>query len=123
MKTFFLMTPIILALGLTGSGCKDASETPRTGGPVADRSANGTNKMSYNKMSDSDLEKAIKAKFESDTHTRQANLSVDAEANENKVSLKGTVLSQEIRTKAVESARSVHPGLIINDEIEVRPAG
>jgi osmotically-inducible protein OsmY len=118
MKTLFLMTPIILALGLTGSGCKDASETPRTGGPVADRSANGTNKMS-----DSDLEKAIKAKFESDTHTRQANLSVDAEANENKVSLKGTVLSQEIRTKAVELARSVHPGLIINDEIEVRPAG
>ena len=119
MKTFFLMTPIILALGLTGSGCKDASETPRTGGPVAERSANGTNKM----MSNSDLEKAIKAKLESDTQTRQANLSVDAEANENKVSLKGTVLSQEIRTKAVELARSVHPGLTINDEIEVRSAG
>jgi osmotically-inducible protein OsmY len=120
MKTFFLMTPIILALGLTGSGCKDASETPRAGAPVAERSANGTNN---NKMSDSDLEKAIKAKLESDTQTRQANLSVDAEANENKVSLKGTVLSQEIRTKAVELARSVHPGLTINDEIEVRPAG
>lgn len=119
MKTLFLMTPIILALGLTGSGCKDASETPRTGGPVAERSANGTNKM----MSNSDLEKAIKAKLESDTQTRQANLSVDAEANENKVSLKGTVLSQEIRTKAVELARSVHPGLTINDEIEVRSAG
>jgi osmotically-inducible protein OsmY len=120
MKTFFLMTPIILALGLTGSGCKDASETPRTGRPVAERSTNGT---LNNKMSDSDLEKAIKAKLESDTQTRQANLSVDAEADENKVSLKGTVTSQEIRTKAVELTRSVHPGLTINDEIEVRPAG
>jgi osmotically-inducible protein OsmY len=121
MKTFFLMTPIILALGLTGSGCKDASETPRTGRPVAERTTNGT--INNNKMSDSDLEKAIKAKLESDTQTRQANLSVDAEADENKVSLKGTVTSQGIRTKAVELARSVHPGLTINDEIEVRPAG
>ena len=119
MKAFFWMTPIILSLGLTASGCKDASETPMTGGPVAERSADGT----ANKMSDSDLEKAIKAKLESDTQTRQANLSVDAEANENKVSLKGTVPSQEIRAKAVELARSVQPGLSVNDEIEVRPAG
>jgi osmotically-inducible protein OsmY len=74
-------------------------------------------------MSDADLEKAIKAKLESDTQTRQANLSVDAETSENKVSLKGTVPSQEIRTKAVELAKSVQPGLTINDEIEVRPAG
>lgn len=116
MKIFFWMTPIILSVGLIVPGCKDAPESSRTDGPVTERSADG-------KMSDADLEKAIKAKLESDTQTRQANLSVDAETSENKVSLKGTVPSQEIRTKAVELAKSVQPGLTINDEIEVRPAG
>jgi osmotically-inducible protein OsmY len=74
-------------------------------------------------MSDSDLEKAIRAKLESDEATRQANLSVDADADENKATLKGRVTSQDVRTKAVELARSVQPGLTVNDEIEVQPAG
>jgi osmotically-inducible protein OsmY len=74
-------------------------------------------------MSDSDLEKAIRAKLESDEATRQANLSVYADADENKATLKGKVTSQDVRTKAVELARSVQPGLTVNDEIEVQPAG
>lgn len=72
-------------------------------------------------MSDSDLAKAIRAKLESDEATRQANLSVDADADENKATLKGKVTSQDVRTKAVELARSVQPGLTVNDEIEVQP--
>ncbi len=117
MKKLFLMTPIVLAVGFSIAGCKDTSDKPMTNAPVAERLADGT------KMSNSDLEKAIKAKLESDAQTRQANLSVDAAANENKVSLKGTVASQEVRTKAIELAKSVQPGLTINDEIEVKPAG
>ncbi len=117
MKRPFLMTSIVLAVGVSIAGCKDASDKPMSNGPVAERRADGT------KMSDSDLEKAIKAKLESDTQTRQANLSVDAEANENKVSIKGTVFSHEVRTRAIELAKSVQPGLTINDEIEVKPAG
>ena len=117
MKRPFLMTSIVLAVGVSIAGCKDASDKPMSNAPVAARRADGT------KMSNSDLEKAIKAKLESDTQTRQANLSVDAEANENKVSIKGTVFSHEVRTRAIELAKSVQPGLTINDEIEVKPAG
>lgn len=117
MKKLFWMTPIVLTLGFTLPGCKDASDTPSTNAPLAERPADGT------KMSDADLEKAIKAKLESDAQTRQANLSVNAATAENKVSIKGTVPSQDVRAKAIELARSVQPGLTINDEIEVRPAG
>ena len=117
MRKFFWVTPLVWTVGFTLPGCKDSSETPKTYPPAAETRADGT------KMSDSDLEKAIKAKLESDTQTRQANLSVDAEANENKVSIKGTVPSQEVRTRAIELVRSVQPGLTIDDKIDVRPAG
>jgi hypothetical protein len=33
------------------------------------------------------------------------------------------VASQDLRTKAIELAKSANPGVTINDEIEVRPAG
>src|SRR5262245_21147734 len=117
MKKLFWITPIVLTVGFTLPGCKDASDRPSTNAPVAERSADG------GKMSNADLEKAIKTKLESDEQIREAKLSVDADAKDNKVSLKGTVLSQEIRTKAVELAKSVQPGLTVNDEIEVKPAG
>lgn len=117
MKTLFLMTPIVLAVGFSITGCKDTSNKPMSNAPVAEKAADGT------KMSNADLEKAIKAKLESDTQTREAKLSVDAAASENKVSLKGTVFSHEVRTRAIELAKSVQPGLTINDEIEVKPAG
>jgi osmotically-inducible protein OsmY len=74
-------------------------------------------------MSDADLEKAIKSKLDADEQTRQANLSVDAEVKDNKVSIKGTVPTQDVRAKAIELVKSVQPGLTVNDEIEVKPAG
>ena len=114
MKRFLWMTPIVLTAGLALAGCKDASDRPSTSAPVA---ADGV------KMSDADLEKAIKSKLEADEQTRQANLSVDAEVKDNKVSIKGTVPTQDVRAKAIELVKSVQPGLTINDEIEVKPAG
>jgi BON domain len=116
MKTFLWVTPMVLSAGLILPACKD-SNSPNSNMPASERPADAT------KMSDADLEKAIRAKLESDDQIRQANLSVDAEAKENKVSIKGTVPSQDIRTKAIELARTAQPGLTINDEIEVRPAG
>jgi osmotically-inducible protein OsmY len=116
MKKFLWMTPIVLTAGLALAGCKDASDRPSTIAPVAER-ADGV------KMSDADLEKAIKSKLEADEQTRQANLSVDAEVKDNKVSIKGTVPTQDVRAKAIELVKSVQPGLTVNDEIEVKPAG
>jgi osmotically-inducible protein OsmY len=125
MNKMLWLVSVLLSGSLIATGCKDANApstnapaTPSVSGPAPDRTATSTPKMS-----DSDLEKAIRAKLESDEATRQANLSVDADADENKATLKGKVTSQDIRSKAVELARSVHPGLTVNDEIEVQPAG
>jgi osmotically-inducible protein OsmY len=114
--------PLLLAAGLAFAGCKDAGDRPTTGAPGTEKTASGPGTDGV-KMSDADLEKAIKAKLETDAQIREANLSVNAEANENKVSIKGTVPSQEVRTKAIDLAKSVQPNLTINDEIEVKPAG
>ena len=125
MNKMLWLVPVLLSGGLIAPGCKDANApstnapaTPSVSGPSQERAATSTSKMS-----DSELEKAIRAKLESDEATRQANLSVDADADENKATLKGKVTSQDVRTKAVELARSVQPGLTVNDEIEVQPAG
>ena len=56
-------------------------------------------------MSDSDLEQAIRAKFDSDTQLKEAKLDVDADVDKNEVTLSGTVRSQEARSKAVELAK------------------
>lgn len=111
---FLWLSPLVLSASLVLPGCQD-SEAPESN-VVSERSREGG-------MSDTDLEKAVRAKLESDDQIRQANLSVDAEAKENKVNIKGTVTSQDVRTKAIELARSVKPSLTITDEIEVRPAG
>jgi osmotically-inducible protein OsmY len=98
-------------------GCKD-STTPGTNTPTTEQRGGETNKMS-----DSDLEKAIKARLESDNDIKQANLSVNADISENKATIKGKVGSQDLRAKAIDLAKSAQPGVTINDEIEVRPAG
>ena len=42
-------------------------------------------------------------------------------ATKNEVTISGTVLSQDARTKAVELTKSVQSGLTINDKIDVKP--
>ncbi|MGH7798076.1 MAG: BON domain-containing protein [Candidatus Binatia bacterium] len=116
MKTGFWLAPIFLSATLILPACQD---TPNTGNsPTSEPRADATKKMS-----DGDLEKAIRDKLQSDEQIRQANLSVNAEVKENKATIKGSVPSQDVRTKAIELAKSVQPGLTINDEIEVKPAG
>jgi osmotically-inducible protein OsmY len=73
-------------------------------------------------MSDSDLEKAVRAKLESDAQLEDAKLDVDANADKNEVTISGTVRSQDMRTKAVELAKSAQSGITVNDKIDVKPA-
>ena len=116
MKTYVWLAPLVLSASVILPGCKD-SNTPGTNTPTTER------RDTEPKMSNSDLEKAIKARLESDNDIKQAKLSVDADSSENKATLKGQVASQDLRAKAVELAKSAQPGVTINDEIEVRPAG
>jgi len=73
------------------------------------------------RMTNSDLQKQIESRINSDADLKAANLSVDADANRNHATLSGTVESEEFRDRAVELARSAHPGLILENKIDVKP--
>jgi osmotically-inducible protein OsmY len=74
-------------------------------------------------MSDSDLEKAVRADLEKNAQLKEANLSVIAIAERNEVTLSGTVRSHAAREKAIELAKSAKPGVLVNDKIDVKPGG
>jgi osmotically-inducible protein OsmY len=105
---------LLLVLGLVYVGCERGKE------PGTKTESAGTKTES--KMSDSDLEKAVRAKIESDPQLKQANINVDANADRKEVTLSGTVPSQDMRAKAVELAKGAQPGVTVNDKIDVKPA-
>jgi BON domain len=113
MKSFSWLIPLLFGLNLVLAGCDERPATQTSPSPST---------PSASKMSDSDLEKAVRAKLESDAALKEAKLDVDADADKNEVTLSGTVRSQEVRNKAVELARSAHSGLTVNDKIDVKPA-
>lgn len=115
MKNLLWLTPIVLGSTLILPGCDKGREDPA---PISQSSPN----TAAAKMSDSDLEKAIRAKLESDEAVKQANLSVSADVDDNKATISGTVASQNLRTKAIDLAKSAQPGLTIEDKIDVKPA-
>src|SRR5262245_22249424 len=111
MKKFFLLVPLLFGLNMVLVGC-DQSNRPTSQTPSS---------RSASKMSDSDLEQAIRAKFDSDAQLKEAKLDVDADVD-NDVTISGTVRSQETRSKAVELVKEVQSGLTVNDKIDVKPA-
>jgi len=112
MKNFFLLVPLLFGLNLVLVGC-DQSNRP---------TSQTSSSPSTSKISDSDLEQAIRAKFDSDAQLKEAKLDVDADVDKNEVTISGTVGSQEARSKAVELAKGVQSGLTVNDKIDVKPA-
>lgn len=116
MKNLLWLTPIVLSSTLILPACDKGREDPA---PPISQSGPSTPAA---KMSDSDLEKAIRAKLESDDAVKQANLSVSADGDDNKATLSGTVVSQDLRTKAIDLAKSAQPGLTVEDKIDVKPA-
>jgi len=69
------------------------------------------------------LEKAVKSMFERDEEVRRADLSVRADVTNNEVTLFGTVDSEAVRSRAVELAKIAHVGVVVNDEMTVKPRG
>jgi osmotically-inducible protein OsmY len=122
MKTYVWLAPLVLSASVALAGCQD-SNAPGTNNAPGASAPSAEQRGGETKLSNSDLEKAIQTKLESDNQLKEANLSVNADASENKATIKGQVVSQDLRTKAVELAKSAQPGLTINDEIEVKPAG
>jgi osmotically-inducible protein OsmY len=108
------MVSLLLVLTVGYLGC-DRGKEPGT-------KSESAGAKTESKMSDSDLEKAVRAKIESDPQLKQANINVDANADKKEVTLSGTVPSQDMRAKAVELARAAQPGVTVNDKIDVKPA-
>ena len=120
---------IILALGVGFAACDRTDDARRSGAPgqLADEKSAGStapagspNKRTETKMSNSDLEEAVKAKLSMEEELRTANLDVDANANNNEVTISGTVQSQQQRNTAIQLAKST--GVTVNDKIDVKPA-
>ncbi|MGH7828479.1 MAG: BON domain-containing protein [Candidatus Binatia bacterium] len=151
MGELIKMSVIVLALGVGFAACDRADEGQRSEAPgqtANDKMAGPTSrpetppandKMASRpdtpaakggsptektdaKMSNSDLENAVKAKLTGDEQLRTADLKVDANADKNEVTISGTVKSQDQRNKAIELAKSAHSGVTVNDKIDVKPA-
>ncbi len=108
MKKQFLASFIVMAFGLILMACGPAE-------PI-----NGTSN-SNTKMTDSELENTIKARFDSDAQLKAADLGVSANADKNEATISGAVGTQALRMKAVNLAKEASSGLVITDKIEVRP--
>lgn len=107
MKKRFSMLLMVLVSAMAFAACESNNmEDARTGAPA---------------MTDTQLEEAINAKLDADMQLREADLSVEADADRNEVTLSGTVPTQEIREKAVQLAKTAHAGLIVTDKIDVVP--
>jgi osmotically-inducible protein OsmY len=72
-------------------------------------------------MTDSELEQRVETQIRTDPSLSGTNISVDADAEKNIVTLSGKVESEEQRNSAMQLARSAHPGIVVNNEITVEP--
>jgi osmotically-inducible protein OsmY len=88
MKKSIWLIPLLFGLNVLFIGCDEPNQPPTTQASSIS-----------SKMSDSDLEQAIRAKLESDAQLKDAKLDVDANADKNEVTISGTVRSQDMRTK------------------------
>jgi osmotically-inducible protein OsmY len=72
-------------------------------------------------VSNSDLERMVKEKLTSDPQLNTTDIKVSADADHNQIKLSGTVPSEDLRTKAIDIAKSVQPDASITDTIDVKP--
>jgi osmotically-inducible protein OsmY len=111
-----MIAGLVLGVGLSACG-QDRQDR------VADTvSTPGTAATPGIAMSSSDLEDAVKAKFQTDDQLRAANINVNADTDKKEITLSGTVPSQDLRTHAVDLAKSTQAGMTVNDKIDVKPA-
>ena len=73
------------------------------------------------KKANAELEQAVRKKLDSDEQLKAAQLIVRADVTRNQVTLAGAVPSAALQRKAVELAKGAHAGVIVVDEILVKP--
>jgi osmotically-inducible protein OsmY len=113
MGKYCLLFPLLFGLTIIVMGCdeRDRQASTRTSTPPA-----------ASKINDYELEKAVRAKLETDAQLKEANLSVNAIAERHEITLSGTVSSHAARKRAIELAKSAKAGILVNNIIDVKPA-
>ena len=114
MKLIWLVP--LISLNVLFTGCDERSRQPGTG-----TTRNPSTAPSTSRLSDSQLQKAVRAKLETDAELKEADISVIAIGERNEITLSGTVRSHAARKKAIELATSATPGVLVNDKIDVNP--
>ena len=115
MKKFIWLIPLLFGLNVVFAGCDERGRRPRT--TPSPSTAPNTARL----MSDSELQKAVRAKLESDAQLKEADISVIAIGERNEITLSGTVRTHAAREKAIELAKRAKPGVLVNDKIDIKP--
>jgi osmotically-inducible protein OsmY len=110
------------ALEKAGQAIKEAGEKMQDSGKAGTRTTPSPSAApSTSTLRDSDLEKAVRAKLETDAQLKEADISVIAIGERNEITLSGTVRSRAAVEKAIELAKSAKPGVLVNNQINVKP--
>jgi osmotically-inducible protein OsmY len=107
---------LLISFNVLFTGCDNRGRQPSTRTVPSPSTAASTARLS-----DSELQKAVRAKLETDAQFKEADISVIAIGERNEITLSGTVRSHAARKKAIELAKSAKPGVAVNDQIEVKP--
>ena len=86
---------LLFGLNVVFPGCDERDRQPDTRTPPSPSIAPNTARLS-----DSELQKAVRAKLESDAQLKEADISVIAIGERNEITLAGTVRSHTAREKA-----------------------
>ncbi len=104
--TILVSLGFLITLGFL-TGCSQTGNTTSASAPSA--------------MTDSDLRQAVQSRLNEDPELNAAKLDVDADAKDNRVTLKGTVPTETMRLRAVDLAKAGSPNPEITDKIDVKP--
>jgi osmotically-inducible protein OsmY len=116
MKKVSWLIPRLFGLNIVFTGCDERGRQPGTGTTRSPSTAPSTSRLS-----DSQLQKTVRAKLETDEQLKEADISVIAIGERNEITLSGTVRSHAVREKAIELAKSAKPGVLVNNQIDVKP--
>lgn len=72
-------------------------------------------------ITNDDVEKNVKARYQLDPQLKAYDVDVDADVNDNKITISGNLPSEDLRQKAVSLARESGPNMTITDKIDVKP--
>ena len=103
-----LLLLTLVGISASSTGCAPAGSPQAT-----------SNSAPQAQISNAALEEKIKTNLNTDEQLRAANLDVKANVDRNEVTLSGTVESESVKTRAVESAKSAQAGLNVTSKIAV----